>query len=306
MIGLEIYTKEFEQEYLNVVKKNVSIDLQSKILNSCMRYLPFNFFVNNYNKFDQLILAQFSKLNEAYLYINNNSIVNMKNQCFKYNSNTCNSLYKTYIKKYSNITQSVNNGKKLNVRIVENLNLLVCPYCNREYVNSRDKKCSGAQLDHFYNKNMYPIFALSLYNLVPVCSNCNRIKSNSNKMFASPFDTNINWENEVKFEFKTKGTSIDKILISSENEKISNNIEQMKIQESYQIHLSDLNKLQEKIEAYSDTQIQELKKSLATKNISEDYIKEIIFGSKIDYKSIKNKSLGRMLRDFYRMYKIYE
>ena len=36
------------------------------------------------------------------------------------------------------------------------------------------------QLDHFYPKDEFPMFAVSFYNLIPVCGTCNSIKNNTN------------------------------------------------------------------------------------------------------------------------------
>lgn len=57
----------------------------------------------------------------------------------------------------------------------------VCPYCNINYlsaitvVNSQGTETTKLllQLDHFYNKATYFPFALSFYNLIPVCQPCN-------------------------------------------------------------------------------------------------------------------------------------
>lgn len=43
-------------------------------------------------------------------------------------------------------------------------------------------------MNYFYEKSHYPLFVLSVYNLVPACGNCNRIKSRQNIELASPFD----------------------------------------------------------------------------------------------------------------------
>ncbi|BAP30492.1 uncharacterized protein CHSO_1455 [Chryseobacterium sp. StRB126] len=60
------------------------------------------------------------------------------------------------------------------------LNVKVCPYCNHNYIftiNNNDQKVySRPQFDHFYPKKKYPLFALSLYNLIPACAVCNNIK----------------------------------------------------------------------------------------------------------------------------------
>ena len=57
-----------------------------------------------------------------------------------------------------------------------------CVYCNRAYINSyevsKEIKKRQFDLDHFIPKKKCPLFALSLYNLVPSCQVCNsRIKN---------------------------------------------------------------------------------------------------------------------------------
>lgn len=54
---------------------------------------------------------------------------------------------------------------------VEELQITVCPYCNRNFVNSTYKRIM-CDLDHFYDKETYPILAVSFHNLVPVCHAC--------------------------------------------------------------------------------------------------------------------------------------
>lgn len=59
--------------------------------------------------------------------------------------------------------------------LVFNLNVKVCPYCNRSYVTTlkREGKKTRAVLDHYYAKALYPYLSLSLYNLIPSCYVCN-------------------------------------------------------------------------------------------------------------------------------------
>lgn len=69
--------------------------------------------------------------------------------------------------------------------LMDSLNIPVCPFCNRQYITSLDdmkkgQKRSTADLDHFFPKSDYPLFALSLFNFVPSCQVCNsRMKSDN-------------------------------------------------------------------------------------------------------------------------------
>jgi hypothetical protein len=67
----------------------------------------------------------------------------------------------------------------------EKLNIAVCPYCNvqplhlLEVTDAKGKKetIQKFQFEHFYPRKYFPFFAISFYNLVPACANCNLRKS---------------------------------------------------------------------------------------------------------------------------------
>ncbi|USK76210.1 HNH endonuclease [Peribacillus frigoritolerans] len=55
------------------------------------------------------------------------------------------------------------------------LGITICPYCATQFIfvyNSDNGKTRGT-LDHFIDKAKYPIFSISIYNLVPSCKVCN-------------------------------------------------------------------------------------------------------------------------------------
>lgn len=72
--------------------------------------------------------------------------------------------------------------KKYAYRYFERLNIRTCPYCNRNYTFTLKKKDSTTdfatrpELDHFHDKSTYPLLALSFFNLVPSCHECNHGK----------------------------------------------------------------------------------------------------------------------------------
>lgn len=62
----------------------------------------------------------------------------------------------------------------------------ICPYCQGSHINyhqSGDGRMRPA-LDHFYPASKYPYLAISLYNLIPSCHQCN----SSIKSSADPFE----------------------------------------------------------------------------------------------------------------------
>lgn len=319
MIKMDCYSPEFEKAYWEVVDKKVCTTAQQQILSSCVKFLPGDFFERGNPEFKEIVLAPYQKLKRAKKYIENNlknGIKDMENECFDFSS-TCknpsniNDLYLKMYDAFGDVMKAQQNKTSMRVRIVKEADITVCPYCNREYINCRADSVSGAQLDHFLSRSAYPIFAVSLYNLVPVCGNCNRIKNAKTKEFASPFDEDIDWDNDIKFTFPLEESDDFKIEIevTSKKEKeakaIKNNITEMRISEAYQIHSLEIKELQDKKQAYSESQKKEIRKIMQKIDISDDKIKKIVFGPKITLKDMRKKPLGKMVSDWHKKWGIY-
>ena len=210
-----------------------------------------------------------------------------------------------YIDEHQNEISITYNKETIRVKIAKNNGkLTVCPFCNRDYINSRGGNKSGAQIDHFYPRANYPIFSLSLYNLIPICGNCNRIKSNSIVKFVSPWDENIDWNKAIKFSYEIEQVDSYKVIIEVEGDA-RNNIEEMQIREAYSIHSVEVEELLEKQQYYSETQKEEIKNILKDLSISDMDIKRAIFGPEITADKIKSKSLGKMTSDLHKKLGIY-
>lgn len=306
MIQLESYSENFENEYWKAVKKMIDKSTQDQLVESCRNYLPIDFFIGNKNEwFKQLILAPFEKLRQAEEHITNHSNKVMKKECFyqpRKDRSPFKKVYKTIHDSYTALAKSQKMYTSMRVRIVENSGLTVCPYCNRDYINCRGKDVSGAQLDHFFSKSDFPLFAICLYNLVPVCGNCNRVKSAKSLAFASPFDNTIEWEKDITFSYR--GTTLKDIEIVIESKgNLENNMKAMKIKSAYQIHGIEILDLLDKKQMYSSSQQQEFKKVLS--NLTDPEIKRIIFGPEITKECMRTKPLGKMMHDLHKELKIY-
>lgn len=307
MIKIEPYTKEFEKIYWEAVREKISKGTQDFIVSSSKKFIPQDFWTGG-PAFRDLILAPFEKLKKAQQYMDDSQIFQvMRNESYvhKAGGDVLNNYYNDLVAAYDRVADSVKDGYSMRVRIVKNSGLTVCPYCNRDYINCRGKNASGAQLDHFFGKLEYPLFSASLYNLVPVCGNCNRIKNSRTVEFASPFDGSIDWEKEVTFSYEPGVGGKTKIVIKSENEAIKNNIEKMRIEEGYQIHDAEIEELLEKKRIYSQTQNQEFQKVLNKINVSEQEIKLAVFGPKITKEAMGTKPLGKMMSDLHKRLGIY-
>jgi len=116
--------------------------------------------------------------------------------------------YDIYQKVFDNLykTQLSNNDKFKRAFFEMFNNMNVCPYCNRNFINpiyksqkvGCDNNKQSPDIEHFYPKSMYPFLSLSISNLLPSCSFCNKVKSNVDtlKNSISPY------EDKQDFEFK--------------------------------------------------------------------------------------------------------
>lgn len=81
----------------------------------------------------------------------------------------------TRIFDYKAFSRKQNNGWGA-YRLCEQAAVLTCPYCNLAYGHTVFYDKEGVMrptLDHFLDKGKFPLFALSLNNLVPSCYYCN-------------------------------------------------------------------------------------------------------------------------------------
>lgn len=108
--------------------------------------------------------------------------------------------------------------------LMDSLKVDCCPYCNRQYITSlkkktkKDKLVSTADLDHFYNKSIFPLFALSLFNFVPSCQVCNsRVKGQNWLDAVYPYEEDFGDDAVFTFDYSAmSGKEWAKALISLE------------------------------------------------------------------------------------------
>ena len=77
------------------------------------------------------------------------------------------------------LTQHINynilDDNLLRKRLYKLFNVRVCPYCNQQYIFSVSQNSYLGDFDHFLPKSIFPLFSLSLWNLVPCCKTCNQV-----------------------------------------------------------------------------------------------------------------------------------
>lgn len=205
------------------------------------------------------------------------------------------------------------NQQKVSVSLLQYLNITVCPYCNRNFINSRDQLL-GAQLDHFYNKKTFPFLAVSLYNLIPSCSTCNLAKG-TKTFHINPFIAEEVITHPVTFNYLLKSINNLEVTLKTkphrpdERDLKSEELTALKLQQAYAIHAQEVQNMIDGEKRYSSTYRKDLKQLLTYRHsdstincqmgLTDDDLDRLIFGSAIFKDDIKNTPLGKLTKDIY-------
>ena len=188
---------------------------------------------------------------------------------------------------------------------IKDLDITVCPYCNRNYIFNFKKSKSleaTAQLDHFFDKSSYPFFSVSIFNLVPSCQTCNQRKSKKQNEIYHPFIESLN--DDVKFGLKIKDSKFyyDKdsleIEIPKNINKVNSHVETFNIQNLYNEHKDIALELIQKAQIYNESYIDELyQKYEGTLFKNREDVLRLITGGYIEDKDINKRPLSKLIKD---------
>ncbi|WP_445947085.1 HNH endonuclease, partial [Shewanella sp.] len=201
-------------------------------------------------------------------------------------------------------------SSKFCINLYQNIGLknLTCPYCNLETISiiqTNDKGKMLLSLDHFYPKSLYPYLALSFYNLIPSCHNCNsNIKQDKNFTIETHINPYLESFNDL---YKFKLPKISLITLKADNLTIENlnfkptdrTPSDLELTGRYEsIDLDDVNRL---IKTFSDYQ-----HYIADGKIEE--LKRFIFdmhGVKKNKKDILKSPMSKLLRDVIKLFDVH-
>ena len=152
------------------------------------------------------------------------------------------------------------------------------------------------------------MFAISLYNFIPSCSTCNRLKG-THGLKINPF---LNNENKIKFDIiadlkgyviEIKRFSNGELSDISSCENLKNDIiDVLKIDKAYEVHNHEVKEIVKREKEYSTDYRKFLRGMFSgdDKEI-ENKVDELIYGD-IVFKSedeLINRSLGKFKKDVY-------
>ena len=183
---------------------------------------------------------------------------------------------------------------------VEELQVTVCPYCNRNFVNSTYKR-TMCDLDHFYDKETYPILAVSFCNLVPVCHTCNHAKA-SNAISYSPHNIKFTTDDLLSFDFFITGMDYlyDNKQIGIEidcSDVFKSNVKELKLREVYQIHSDIVQECIKKAVMFNPEYLKDLFNTYNELFESEEELYRIVFGNFMEESSYGKRPLSKLTKD---------
>ena len=183
---------------------------------------------------------------------------------------------------------------------VEALQIAVCPYCNRNFINSTYKR-TMCDLDHFYDKETYPLLAVSFHNLVPVCHACNHAKARKTISY-SPHNRNFSTDDLLTFDYFITGMDYlydnRQIGIEIDNSNIfKDNVKELKLWEVYQIHSDIVQECIKKAIMFNPEYMADLFNTYDGLFESEEEIRRVVFGNYLEESAYGKRPLSKLIKD---------
>lgn len=185
--------------------------------------------------------------------------------------------------------------------LLENLNVVVCPYCNRNYIFA-DENINTCELDHFIPKSRYPIFASSFYNLIPSCPYCNGKKGEKDfKIY--PHVTKKMPDELVRFTYNILGSNYLKkvddldIVLDVLDENYLTQAKILRLEELYKHHKDIVQEILKKREIFSDTYMKGLCEEFPNLFKTQEDIEELVYGVSMKKNDYGKRPLSKMMHD---------
>ncbi len=209
------------------------------------------------------------------------------------------------------------------------LGVIVCPYCNRNFItNVVDKtRIVGPTYDHFFDKASEPMLAISFYNLIPSCYICNsnlkHSKSFTLKTHLHPYVNQMG--NDAVFDFeldtttipekkkinfaprinvKAKKNSIQYIRLEGNKVKDSGSINVFKLREIYATHNDVVEEIHEKFDANSKVYSNSISDILVQLKSNELEFYRFHFNNYFIEDDFNKRPLSKLTKDIYNKMKL--
>ena len=296
MIPLKYQRNEYvEDKYYDLIIQNRNPDYIKEIEDKCTLYLQMSF--------KEIVCASPEKMQE----LHNNIIARQDYEQIKkefkyiYSPNKENNYIVTTL--YERMPQE---AKQL---LYKQVGLKVCPYCNRNFIdklkiNKNVRTYAGTfELDHFYPKEKFPMFAVSFYNLIPVCGTCNGIKSN--EIFKlNPYLLDVQ-KDDISFKYNIVGIDYmnneDDIEIEmySSSKVALEDAENLRLEELYNSHKDIVQEIIKKMKYYNPEYIKCLMNETGVLFKDKNEVYRLLYGGYANPNEFGKRPLSKFIKDIY-------
>ena len=209
-------------------------------------------------------------------------------------------------------------NRKVVNEILREMEVPVCPYCNRLYITALKRKKVRPQLDHFFPKSKYPYLALCLYNLIPSCGVCNQAKSDLDPLDSRyppllyPYEEEFG--EDVVFALKLKGqddfvrkmrgdSSKIQVHIDSSSSKlklkVDQQVERLHLAELYNEHGDYVADILKSYHINTEARVVELIQCFPDLFTTRDEVRSLMFMSDISRERWGRRPLAKLTHDIY-------
>lgn len=205
------------------------------------------------------------------------------------------------------------------IEILRKMHVEVCPYCNRQYVQTIKTGEFRAQFDHYYPKSLYPYLSLSLYNLVPSCSICNMAKSSLDTVIEPvlyPYEEEFGYDANFELKISKSGDYVkvwqglsDNFSIAINTTKgtaiepaINNQVKKLYLKELYNEHKNFVKDIIKSKNINSPGRIMALYRSYTHLFKSIDEVKGLLYMTDLRKESWGQRPLTKLIHDIDRIF----
>lgn len=205
-----------------------------------------------------------------------------------------------------NYNTLVSGNKDNSYKIAEIKGRNTCTYCNRQYTITLKKDgefITRPQFDHWFPKSVFPLLALSFYNLIPSCSICNSSAKGdqifSFKKLIHPYKRSSP-ETDFRFSYLPDGKGGWKIDLYNLKGVEKETFEVFKLKDIYNYHYKlEAKDLLDLAIKNNGTYIEWLLNDMEKKEIVPSYKEayRLLFGTEYDIKKVLDRPFSKLKRD---------
>jgi len=194
----------------------------------------------------------------------------------------------------------------------QKIGIKACVYCNSQLtitaVKKRGEVVAKFDVDHFHSKDKFPFLSISLFNLYPACTSCNRSKSNNEVKF-DLYTLDTNATRVSLFGFKLDAHAKAKYLTTKDSSMLTFKFneptiagsktfqETFHIEEIYETQHDVIEELIVKSQIYNQSYIKRLRSDFSKLSLNNKLFERVLVGNYIEDKDLHKRPMAKFTQD---------